>query len=380
MAARPAPPAKRAAGTGFAAPHTGGAGAGCAAGGGWGAHREDGALRAGVLGGGRASRRGGGPNARADGIRGGQSGGSVFAMPATSGRCRGPAAEPTGGAGAAGSVRGDSGTADADPLWSAIVSAITSAVTSGGARTLPMPASSGASGTGLAASAPSFTVQSLQRTIAICCLRRRAKRRHARNLSPFGNVTSERYGESMVFSQRLENAAQLVEGRLGRLLESLANEGTPPRLIEAMRHAALGGGKRLRPFLVLETAALFGVPSSAALSTAAAVECVHCYSLVHDDLPAMDNNALRRGKPTVHKAFDEWTAILAGDALLTVAFALLAGPDADHDPAVRAELVCALAAASGRPAWWEANASIWRPTNSSVHQRPTSRTSGACRQ
>ena len=151
----------------------------------------------------------------------------------------------------------------------------------------------------------------------------------------------------MVFSQRLENAAQLVEGRLGRLFESLATEGTPPRLIEAMRHAALGGGKRLRPFLVLESAGLFGVPSGAALTTAAAVECVHCYSLVHDDLPAMDNDDLRRGKPTVHKAFDEWTAILAGDALLTVAFGLLASPDADHDPAIRAELVCALAAASG---------------------------------
>jgi len=151
----------------------------------------------------------------------------------------------------------------------------------------------------------------------------------------------------MVFRQRLENAAQLVEGRLGRLFESLATEGTPPRLIEAMRHAALGGGKRLRPFLVLESAGLFGVPSGAALTTAAAVECVHCYSLVHDDLPAMDNDDLRRGKPTVHKAFDEWTAILAGDALLTVAFGLLASPDADHDPAIRAELVCALAAASG---------------------------------
>jgi farnesyl diphosphate synthase len=151
----------------------------------------------------------------------------------------------------------------------------------------------------------------------------------------------------MVFSQRLENAAELVDSRLGRLFESLATEGTPPRLIEAMRHAALGGGKRLRPFLVLESAGLFGVPSGAALTTAAAIECVHCYSLVHDDLPAMDNDDVRRGKPTVHKAFDEWTAILAGDALLTVAFGLLADPDADHDPAIRAKLVCGLAAASG---------------------------------
>jgi Polyprenyl synthetase len=93
-----------------------------------------------------------------------------------------------------------------------------------------------------------------------------------------------------------------------------------------MRHVGLGGGKRLRPFLVLESAGLFGAPSGAALTTAAAVECVHCYSLVHDDLPAMDNDDLRRGKPTVHKAFDEWTAILAGDALLTVVVCGLAVP------------------------------------------------------
>src|SRR6185312_9827461 len=146
------------------------------------------------------------------------------------------------------------------------------------------------------------------------------KKKACSNMSPIGNLASERYGESMVFSQRLENAAELVDGRLGRLFESLATEGTPPRLIEAMRHAALGGGKRLRPFLVLESAGLFGVPSGAALTAAAAIECVHCYSLVHDDLPAMDNDDVRRGKPTVHKAFDEWTAILAGDALLTVAF------------------------------------------------------------
>ena len=89
---------------------------------------------------------------------------------------------------------------------------------------------------------------------------------------------------------------------------------------------ALGGGKRLRPFLVLECAGLFGVPPEAALAAAAALECVHCYSLVHDDLPAMDDDDLRRGQPTVHKAFDEWTAILAGDALLTLAFELLAAP------------------------------------------------------
>jgi farnesyl diphosphate synthase len=150
-----------------------------------------------------------------------------------------------------------------------------------------------------------------------------------------------------VFSQRLEDAARLVEHRLGRLMQDLAARGAPPRLLEAMRHAALGGGKRLRPFLVLECAGLFAVPASAALATAAALECVHCYSLVHDDLPAMDNDALRRGKPTVHKAFDEWTAILVGDALLSAAFWLLAGVEAHRDPAIRSQLVCGLAAASG---------------------------------
>ena len=114
-----------------------------------------------------------------------------------------------------------------------------------------------------------------------------------------------------------------------------------------MRHAALGEAKRLRPFLVLESARLFGVAAEAALPAAAALECVHCYSLVHDDLPAMDNDDLRRGKPTVHKAYDEWTAILAGDALLTIAFALLAAPQTHPDPAVRAELAADLAQAAG---------------------------------
>jgi farnesyl diphosphate synthase len=130
-------------------------------------------------------------------------------------------------------------------------------------------------------------------------------------------------------------------------MDDLAAAGTPPRLNAAMRHATLGGGKRLRPFLVLECAGLLGLPASAALTTAAALECVHCYSLVHDDLPAMDDDALRRGKPTVHKAFDEWTAILAGDALLSAAFWLLGGAEAHPDPMIRAQLVCGLAAASG---------------------------------
>jgi farnesyl diphosphate synthase len=114
-----------------------------------------------------------------------------------------------------------------------------------------------------------------------------------------------------------------------------------------MRHGALGGGKRLRPFLTVECAGLFGVSPEAALETAAALECVHCYSLVHDDLPAMDDDDLRRGKPTVHKAFDEWTAILTGDALLTLAFELLAAPAAHVEAGVRIELIAGLASASG---------------------------------
>ncbi|MEQ1652595.1 MAG: polyprenyl synthetase family protein, partial [Hyphomicrobium sp.] len=104
------------------------------------------------------------------------------------------------------------------------------------------------------------------------------------------------------------------------MVDREAQRGTPRRLVEATRHAVLGGGKRFRPFLVLESAALFGVSKDAAIDAAAAIECIHCYSLVHDDLPAMDNDELRRGKPTVWKAYDEWTAILAGDGLQALAF------------------------------------------------------------
>lgn len=119
------------------------------------------------------------------------------------------------------------------------------------------------------------------------------------------------------------------------------------RLRAAMRHAALAGGKRLRPFLVIHSAALFGVSLEAALPTAAALECVHCYSLVHDDLPAMDDDDMRRGQPTVHRAFDEATAILAGDALLTLAFEILAHHDTDNNPSKRINLIAGLARAAG---------------------------------
>ena len=151
----------------------------------------------------------------------------------------------------------------------------------------------------------------------------------------------------MALSQRLEFAAWLVERRLAAILDEAARVGAPERIVAAMRHAALGGGKRLRPFLVIESAGLFGVAAETAVDAAAAVECVHCYSLVHDDLPAMDNDDLRRGRPTVHKAFDEWTAILAGDALLTLAFEVLAGLAAPGGPAANAALVVSLARAAG---------------------------------
>ncbi|MCB0057455.1 MAG: polyprenyl synthetase family protein [Hyphomicrobiaceae bacterium] len=152
----------------------------------------------------------------------------------------------------------------------------------------------------------------------------------------------------MTFAQKLDQAARATEERLSALLDKLAGpQAASARLSAAMRHALLGGGKRFRPFLVVESAALFGLPITAAIDTACALECVHCYSLAHDDLPAMDNDILRRGQPTVWHAYDEWTAILAGDALLTLAFEILARPSAHADPDVRAELVLELAKASG---------------------------------
>jgi farnesyl diphosphate synthase len=152
------------------------------------------------------------------------------------------------------------------------------------------------------------------------------------------------------FLARLDAVAADTEALLDRLLAATPAQGElsrPARLIEAMRYAALGGGKRFRPFLVVECAHLFEVPRQHALMVGAALECVHCYSLVHDDLPAMDNDALRRGQPSAHKAFDEATAILAGDGLLTFAFDILSRPQTHPDPAVRIELVNALARAAG---------------------------------
>ncbi|MGB0498421.1 MAG: polyprenyl synthetase family protein [Rubricella sp.] len=150
----------------------------------------------------------------------------------------------------------------------------------------------------------------------------------------------------MPFETALKDAQDRVERALDTLLPKPAAAEAP--VAEAMRYATLGGGKRLRAFLVIESAALFGVDAQGADRAAAAIECVHAYSLVHDDLPCMDDDDLRRGKPTVHKAWDEATAVLAGDALQTCAFEILAGPQTHPDGAVRAELCLTLARAAGQ--------------------------------
>lgn len=173
-----------------------------------------------------------------------------------------------------------------------------------------------------------------------------------------GAMTAEAEGRKMTASERtdfmtrLAEAAAAVEVRLHHHLARAASADVPPRLLAAMRHGVLAGGKRFRPFLVLEMARLAGgdAAARAALDVAVALECVHAYSLVHDDLPAMDNDAVRRGQPTVWKAYDEWTAILAGDALLTWAFEILAEPSPDAAstaPATRVVIMARLAAAAG---------------------------------
>jgi farnesyl diphosphate synthase len=151
--------------------------------------------------------------------------------------------------------------------------------------------------------------------------------------------TGRRLADAMAETSRLINLA------IDDLLPEVA--GDENRVIQAMRYSCLGGGKRLRPLLVLETSKLFGVAQDCAVRGAAAIEFVHCYSLIHDDLPAMDDSDLRRGRPTAHKQFDEATAILAGDALLTMAFEILADPATHEDPNIRCQLVTALATGAG---------------------------------
>lgn len=149
----------------------------------------------------------------------------------------------------------------------------------------------------------------------------------------------------MELARRVAEAADLVTVALDELLPR--GEGPEGRLTEAMRYAALGPGKRLRTFFALETGRMFELDERPVLRSACALECIHAYSLVHDDLPCMDDDDVRRGRPTVHKAYDEATAVLAGDALQTAAFEILAHPDTHSDGAIRAELVARLAHASG---------------------------------
>lgn len=146
-------------------------------------------------------------------------------------------------------------------------------------------------------------------------------------------------------AHRVTESADLVTVALDELLPRA--DGPEARLTEAMRYAALAPGKRLRPFFAIETGKMFDLDERPVLRAACAVECVHAYSLVHDDLPAMDDDDLRRGRPTVHVAYDEATAILAGDALQASGFEILAHPDTHKDGAVRAEMVLRLAQASG---------------------------------
>lgn len=147
--------------------------------------------------------------------------------------------------------------------------------------------------------------------------------------------------------EAMDAARAAVDATMDRLLPPANGGMAEDKLCAAMRHGVLAGGKRLRAFLTLECAHLFGVDASRARRAAAAVEFVHCYALIHDDLPAMDDSALRRGQPAVHRAFWEATAILAGDALLTLAFEVIADPDTHEDPRVRCALVTALAQAAG---------------------------------
>jgi farnesyl diphosphate synthase len=158
-------------------------------------------------------------------------------------------------------------------------------------------------------------------------------------------LTESLWGDTVTVDEAAAVTVKLTDSLIDGLLR--VPPGLEARVYEAMRYSALAPGKRLRPLLVLAGARLFGVAQRSALQVAAAIEMVHAYSLIHDDLPAMDNSDLRRGRPTCHKAFDDATAVLAGDGLLTMAFETLSHPDTHGDPAVRCELVAALAAAAG---------------------------------
>ena len=147
------------------------------------------------------------------------------------------------------------------------------------------------------------------------------------------------------FGRRLTEIADRVTVALDQLIPPA--QGPEADLMRAMRHSALANGKRMRPFYVIETGAMFEAPEKSLLRTAAALECVHCYSLIHDDLPCMDDDDFRRGQPTVHKAFNEATAVLAGDALLTLAFKILANRETHQDAHIRLKLLERLADNAG---------------------------------
>ena len=162
---------------------------------------------------------------------------------------------------------------------------------------------------------------------------------------PVSSPPSSETPMTAALAARVSEIADTVTVALDELLPRA--DGPEARLTEAMRYAALGPGKRLRPFFVIETGRMFELKEQSLLRAACALECVHAYSLVHDDLPCMDDDDLRRGRPTTHKAYDESTAVLAGDALQTIAFEIMADPDTHPDGTVRAELVRRLALASG---------------------------------
>jgi farnesyl diphosphate synthase len=158
-------------------------------------------------------------------------------------------------------------------------------------------------------------------------------------------MTESLWPDSVALADASAITVELTDAVLGRLLE--VPPGMEARVYEAMRYSALAPGKRLRPLLVIASSRLFGVARRSALQVAAAIEMVHAYSLIHDDLPAMDDSDLRRGRPTCHKQFDDATAVLAGDGLLTMAFEVLSHPDTHGDPKVRCELISTLAVAAG---------------------------------
>ncbi|MEH6726327.1 MAG: polyprenyl synthetase family protein [Hyphomicrobiales bacterium] len=166
-------------------------------------------------------------------------------------------------------------------------------------------------------------------------------------LEPAGSSIEAPIPMSDTLNQKLIQHGQAISTVLKSAIDAEASTGAPQSLLDAMSYATLNGGKRLRPFLLVETAALFGRSDAGVLRAAAALECIHSYSLVHDDLPALDNDDLRRGKKTTHIAFDEETAILVGDALQTLAFDLLTDERVHKDPATRLKLVSGLAKAAG---------------------------------